>query len=474
LDYRICFQILPGAVTGTPNDHFQETESTPMQSKRGLVAVFLIAVLGCCTVWARQAAAPAQGQQGAGQGAGRGGATVQRSPEILQDGRVTFRLSAPNAASVVVRNTTGGYADWPGGNDVAMSKNDQGVWSTIVGPLKSEYYIYVFVVDGVQAFDPQNVFHMRVGTRYGNSLRIPGARTADYGVNDVPHGTVSQVWYSSPSLNLTRRMYVYTPPGYETANARYPVFFLLHGGGGDEDAWTNLGRAPQILDNLIAQGKAKPMIVVMTNGNPNQVASPDYVAPLQGGGRGAGSPGQGGAQAGSAMAGSGMIDFPKSVVADLIPFVDKVYRTIPDRENRAIAGLSMGGGMTLYAAFNNLDKFAWVGTFSAGLPPMPGVGVPIDPPPNAAKLRGPDINRSIDTKKLAELLPQLESGANARLRLFYVAIGAEDGLITAHTAFKSLLKEKGVNVTIVEMEGYGHEWPFWRICLHDYAARLFR
>jgi enterochelin esterase-like enzyme len=280
-------------------------------------------------------------------------------------------------------------------------------------------------------------------------------------VNDVPHGTVAQVWYPSPMLKLTRRLYVYTPPGYETGKARYPVFYLLHGGGGDEGDWTNLGRAPQILDNLIAQGKAKPMIVVMTNENSNRIASPDFVA----------AP----AQQGNPMQGQAMLTFPKSIVTDLIPFIDRAYRTLPNRENRGIAGLSMGGAMTLLTAFNNLDKFAWVATFSAGLPPMPGVAVPINPPlPNASSLRGPDVNNTIDKQKLAELLPQLNASANARLRLFYVSIGAEDGLITAHNAFKGLLEEKGVNAMTTELHGYGHEWAFWRIALHDLAPRLFQ
>lgn len=387
-----------------------------------------------------------------------------RSPEISPEGTVTFRLSAPNASTVLVRNTSGGFADWPGGNEVAMTKGENGVWSATIGPLKPEYYIYVFVVDGVQALDPQNVIHVRDGQRYGNALRVPGEFTSGYGVNDVPHGTLHLVWYPSPALKLTRRLYVYTPPGYETGAARYPVFYLLHGGGGDEDAWTALGRAPEIMDNLIAQGKAKPMIVVMTNENANQVAAPNYVAP-----RPAGGPGTG-----SAMQGAAMLAFPKSIVTDLIPFIDRAYRTLTGRENRAIAGLSMGGGMTLLAAFNNLDSFAWVGTFSAGLPPMPGVAVKIPPPANAANLRGPDITNTIDKEKLAALLPQLNAEANAKLRLFYVGIGTQDGLITAHNAFKELLKDKGVKATIVEKEGYGHEWAFWRISLQDLAPRLFQ
>jgi enterochelin esterase family protein len=451
-----------------------------MQLRSRFVVTALLGAAFCAgAAFAQQPAPQAAGQQNAGRGGGRGGLAV-RSPEIMPDGKVTFRLSAPNAASVIVRNTTGGFADWPGGNEVTMTKGDNGVWSATIGPLKPEYYVYVFVVDGAQALDPQNVFHVRDGTRYGNSLRIPGDLTADYAVNDVPHGALSLVWYPSPTLKLTRRLYVYTPPGYETSTARYPVFYLLHGGGGDEDAWTNLGRAPEIMDNLIAQGKAKPMIVVMTNENSNQIASPDYVSPPGRGGPGPGAQapqggrGAGAAPPGNPMQGSAMLDFPKSIITDLIPFIDKAYRTVPDRESRAIAGLSMGGGMTLLAAFNNLDKFAWVGTFSAGLPPMPGVAVPIAPPPNAANLRGPDVSNTIDKQKLAALLPQLNASANAQLRLFYVAIGAEDGLITAHNAFKELLNEKGVSAMIVETHGYGHEWPFWRISLRDFAPKLFQ
>ncbi|AMY09238.1 Carbohydrate acetyl esterase/feruloyl esterase precursor [Luteitalea pratensis] len=257
-----------------------------------------------------------------------------------------------------------------------MTRGEDGVWSATIGPLKPEYYVYVYVVDGVQTLDPQNIFHVRDGRRYGNALRIAGEFTRNYAVNDVPHGTVSLVWYPSPALKMTRRLYVYTPPGYETGTARYPVLFLLHGGGGDEDAWTALGRAPQIMDNLIAQGKAKPMIVVMTNENANQTAAPDFV-PAPPPAPGSGNP----------MQGTAMLDFPTSIITDLVPFVDQAYRTLPDRENRAIAGLSMGGAMTLLAAFNNLDTFAWVGIFSAGLPPMPGVRVQIAPPPNAASLR---------------------------------------------------------------------------------------
>jgi enterochelin esterase-like enzyme len=386
---------------------------------------------------------------------------------------VTLRLAAPNAVSVKAVNTSGGFlGDWPQGNSLDMVRDAQGVWSVTIGPLKAEYYTYVFNVDGVNALDPRNTFTSRDGVRYSSALRIRGDFSANYGVSEVPHGTVSLVWYPSPSLNLTRRMYVYTPPGYETSGStRYPVFYLLHGGGGDEDAWTNLGRAPEILDNLIAQGKAKPMIVVMTNGNANQKASQDFVPapPPAGGPAGAAARGAGGP-----APGAGILLFPKSLVTDVIPHVDKVYRTKADRENRAIAGLSMGGAQTFYAAFNNLDKFAWVGALSGGFPLLPGVAVPIPPPENAAKLRGPDVSNTIDPEKLTALLPQLNAKANSQLRLLYVAIGADDGLITTHGALKEILKSKGVHAMIVETPGYGHEWAFWRVALSDLAPRLFQ
>ena len=416
----------------------------------GAPAVLLVSTI----VLAQQPPVAGQSGRGAGQQA-----TV-RSPEIMPDGTVTFRLAAPIASSVVVRNTTGGYADWPDGNEAAMKKDEQGVWSVTIGPLKPEFYTYAFVVDGVQALDPRNVTISRDGTRYSSALRLAGEKTANYQVNDVPHGTVSLAWYPSPSLNLTRRMYVYTPPGYEASGTtRYPVFYLLHGGGGDEDAWTTLGRAPEILDNLIAQGKAKPMIVVMTNGNASQRASQDFVSATA-----PAAPGPG----------ARILDFPRSLVADVIPFVDRTYRTRPDRENRAIAGLSMGGAQTLYAAFNNLDTFAWVGALSGGFPLLPEVAVPIPAPENAGRLRGPDVTRSIDPEKFLALHPQLNASANSQLRLFYLAIGTEDGLISTHATLKQILKSKGVNATIVETPGYAHEWAFWRVALSDLAPRLFQ
>ena len=385
------------------------------------------------------------------------------SPEVTAAGMVTFRLLAPNASAVSVRNTSGGYADWPQGNDVAMVRDAQGIWSATVGPLPAEYFTYVFAVDGVAALDPSNVLKMRDGARYGSSLRIPGAGSALYDVNEVPHGALAQVWYQSPRLGFARRMCVYTPPGYETTDARYPVFYLLHGGGGDEDAWTTMGRAPQILDNLIAQGLARPTIVVMTNGNADQRASRDHVP----------NPALAAGGPPPSVRGAYVPAFPESLVGDVIPFVDRTFRTIPDRDFRAIAGLSMGGAQTFYTAFNNLDQFAWVASFSGGFPLLPGIAVDIQPPANAALLRGPDISRSIDPQKYLQMHPQLDAGVNSRLRLLYLTIGTMDGLITTHGVMKQLLAARGVKYTLVEVPGHAHEWRFWRIALADLAPRLF-
>jgi enterochelin esterase family protein len=340
-----------------------------------------------------------------------------------------------------------------------MVKDAQGVWSATVGPLAPEFWIYTFTVNGVAMLDPRNINTRRNALRIENTLLMPGPASADYAVHAVPHGTVSLQWYPSPTVGTTRRAYVYTPPGYERGTDRYPVLYLLHGGSGDEDAWSACGRATQILDNLIAQGRATPMIVVMPNGNTTRVAAPDHV-PAPPALPANQDPGR-------------FAKFPESLVRDLVPFIDQAYRTRVDRDSRAIAGLSVGGAQTLYAAFNHLDQFAWVAAFSGGYPVMPGVAIDVPPPANAASLKGPDLTRSIDPQKFAALLPQLDAAANARLRLLYVSIGTADTLITAHQVLTQVLREKGVRFTLQEFPGYIHEWPVWRVSLRDLLPRLF-
>jgi enterochelin esterase family protein len=275
------------------------------------------------------------------------------SPEVQADQKVTFRLNASQATQVTISG------EWmPGfGASELLIRNDTGLWSVTVGPLKPELYGYVFTVDGVRMIDPNNVQVRRDGTRYESFFIVPGPESDLYmHKNDVTHGTLTKAWYSSASLGINRRLYVYTPPGYETGTQKYPVFYLLHGAGGDEDAWVTMGRTLQIMDNLIAQGKALPMIVVMTNGNAGQAgAQNDIPLPAD--------------QARMSMAEFRKYAgrFEESLVKDIIPFIDKNLRTYADKDHRAIAGLSMGGAHTQTITFNNPGLFNFIGVFSAGV-----------------------------------------------------------------------------------------------------------
>lgn len=386
------------------------------------------------------------------------GSRPVRVPEVLEDGKVTFRLEAPAAAEVVLVNTTSGCCnEWPQGNELPMAKGQDGVWSLTIGPLAPEFYTYAYMVDGVRVLDPETPLVTRDGRNYSSRLELSGAKTRNYELHDVPHGVVSHVWAPWPSLGITKRMTVYTPPGYETVNQRYPVLYLQHGGGGDEDAWAELGRAPEILDNLIAAGLAEPMIVVMNNIYFDQEAARNYVPQTT-------PPG------GS----TDPLKFPPAYTKDLIPFVDSTYRTIANAEHRAIAGLSRGGMYTLAIAFNDIEYFGWVGTFSAGLPLFPGVEVQVPPPENAAELRGSNSTRSLDKQKFLAHLPDLRVSANEQLNLFYVGIGSRDGLVTSHRALKGILDSEGIDVVYHEVAGYGHEWPYWRVALQDFVPRLFQ
>jgi enterochelin esterase family protein len=376
-----------------------------------------------------------------------------KSPELAPDGKVTFRILLPNASTVSVSGT------YPIGT-VPMTRNVQGIWSASIGPLKPELYSYSFTVDGAAVLDPANIRVVRDGRRFSSVFRIPGQVSDLYQIRDVPHGSVAEVWYNSPSLHLRRRMMVYTPPAYDASTNRYPVLYLLHGGGGDENNWDELGHASEILDNLIAQGKIRPMIVVMPNANEDQIASPSLV-PVTG-------------DANYSESTPAILLFPESIVKDLVPYVDRIYRTNPDRDNRAIAGLSRGGAQALYTALHHLEQFAWYGGFSGGYSLLPGTLVTIPMPADVARLRGPHPNHTIDPAKFAQLNPTLGSRLNKDMRLFYVAIGTDDALIATHESFKSLLKSKEVKYSLLEVPGYGHEWGLWRIALADFLPRLFQ
>ena len=354
------------------------------------------------------------------------------SPEIHENKTVTFRIKAPKAVKVQVLGDflSKGVAD--------LVENKEGVWEyTTPEPLAPELYSYAFVVDGLKVNDPNNVYMIRDVATVNNIFIVGGERADLYKVNKVPHGSVSKVWYHSPSLGIDRRMTVYTPAGYETSGKRYPVFYLLHGMGGDENAWSELGRAAQILDNLIAQGKSEPMIVVMTNGNADLEAAPGesslgYMPPTT--------------RLGKTMEGSFETHFP-----EVVKFIDKNYRTKANKKNRAIAGLSMGGFHSLHISKQYPDMFDYVGLFSAAI--MPGK--------NATS----PIYKDMEGK--------LKLQFAKKPVLYWIAIGKTDFLYKANREYRKLLDEKGYPYEYFENED-GHIWRNWRIYLTEFTPRLFK
>ena len=355
------------------------------------------------------------------------------SPEINADKTVTFRVRAPKAITVQV---TGDCIE---GRTADMTEKD-GVWEyTTPAPVAPEMYTYNFIIDGQRTLDMNNVAVNRDVASLTNILLVtePGARSDLYAVHDVPHGTVSRIWYHSDYEGINRRMTVYTPAGYETSGKRYPVFYLLHGIGGDEEAWITQGRTAQVLDNLIAQGKAQPMIVVMTNGNIAMEAAPletstGYNVPSMG--------------LPKTMEGSFETAFP-----EIVKFIDKTYRTIPQKRSRAIAGLSMGGFHSKFISQNNPDMFNYIGLFSAA------IGVT-------------DANISPiyqdNDKKLATLFSKKPA-------LYWIGIGNEDFLFKNNTDYRKFLDEHHYPYTYMETGG-GHIWRNWRIYLTEFVPLLFK
>ena len=355
------------------------------------------------------------------------------SPEIHENQTVTFRLRAPKAVKVQVTGDflSKGVAD--------LVENKEGVWEyTTPEPLKPELYGYNFVVDGLKMYDPSNVYLIRDVSTITNVFIIGGDRADLYKVNDVPHGTVSKVWYDSPALGMDRRLTIYTPAGYEMSGKRYPVFYLLHGMGGDENAWSELGRATQILDNLIAQGKAEPMIVVMTNGNAALEAAPGESS--------LGWEAQPTFQLPKTMEGSFETHFP-----DVVKFVDKHYRTKANKKNRAIAGLSMGGFHSLHISKQYPDMFNYVGLFSAAI--MPG--------------------KNVESPIYQDMEGKLATQFAKKPALYWIAIGKTDFLYKANAEYRKLLDEKGYPYEYFENED-GHIWKNWRIYLSEFVPRLFK
>ena len=371
------------------------------------------------------------------------------SPVVNQDNSVTFNLIAPEAQKVQITGDflppktleyQGNSYDIPGVVDLVKDAN--GTWSYTSGVLKPELYTYNMIVDGVKIIDPLNVYNIRDVNNLFSVLLIGGDQRADlYKVNKVAHGTVSKVWYESPTAGLTRRLTVYTPAGYETSGKEYPVFYLLHGMGGDENAWSELGRAAQILDNLIAQGKAEPMLLVMTNGNISQEACPGETSE--------------GFKAPSMMLPKTMEGSFETAFPDVMKFVEKTYRVKKDKAHRAIAGLSMGGFHSLYISINNPDLFDYIGLFSAA----------VDPQRNGNGQGHPEIyaNRNEKIDQLFSKNP----------KLFWIGIGKTDFLYKSNSNLRALLDSKKHKYTYLETEG-GHIWRNWRIYLTEYAPLLFK
>ena len=414
------------------------------------------------------APSPAQSSKCAPQGtpgAWQAGNQPVQSPLLSADGRVTLRLCAPEASTVRV------FGDWDAGVSMgaALKMDGQGVWSVSFGPLKPDLYTYWFVVDGVKAIDPGNVHSASDAARIASYFIVakPGTDSVLYQNSEVPHGEMSTLWYSSKSVASPRRALVYTPPGYRGGSEHYPVLYLLHGWGGDENEWTDLGRLTQIMDTMLSEKKIVPMIVIMPNGHHDRHAIPDISPPLSLAELAPLPP------KGYDITPS-VTEIAKSVVDDLVPYVDAHFRTIPDSSSRAIAGLSMGGGQAAYIGLNHPDLFAWVASFSGAIISWPGAMISAQAQlPRATA--GPVIPQyKLNPEAISKNVPGLNESINTKLQLLYISCGLDDGLITSNRDFEQWLTEHKVNFVQREVPGYAHVWSFWRRSLVDLAPMLFR
>lgn len=380
-------------------------------------AIALMSFAFCFSTLGMAQAPPAA----AGRGAGRGAPDTLVSPEVHADRTVTFRVRAPQASDVKLTGDWMATPEAATGGTMNMTKDAAGVWSVTSPPLEASVHLYFFTVDGIAMADPVNP-KIKLRTRTSASLvEVPGDPAPVWQTQDVPHGSVDWNWQHSAVYNDTHEFFVYLPPGYEKGNTRYPVLYLVHGSGDTAAGWTMAGAANIILDNLIAQKKAAPMIVVM--------------------------PFNGGTPAAPPAAGS--TAFEGYMLKELMPFVDAKYRTAPGRKNRAMAGLSAGGAATYNVGLKHLEIFSQLGMFSAA-----GGG-------------GGDF---------ATRYPQLVSdpkGTNTRLTVFWIGCGQQDPLDTAAKTFDASLTKLQIKHTFMDREG-GHVWPVWRWCLSQFAPLLFK
>jgi enterochelin esterase-like enzyme len=355
-----------------------------------------------------------------------------KSIEVADDLKVTFRIYAPKATEVSVSGDFG-----TGGK---LAKDDQGIWSITVGPLPADYYTYTFNVDGVRTIDPKNPVVKQGISSLESTFLVPG-KDAEFEVTrDVPHGQTHIDWYRSSTLDSARTMRVYTPPGYDANSDKYPVLYLLHGGGDDDLGWSTVGRAGFILDNLIAEKKAAPMLVVMPNGSLPRPANLPSLTP--------GTPPSPEVRAAMAAAQNRFTD---ELLKEVIPYVEKHYRVISNPDNRAIAGLSMGGGQTLRVATTHPDHFAYFAVWSAGL--FGG---------NAA-----------DFEKRNESFFNQSDAINKNVKLFSISVGDKDFALNGSKSLAELLEKHGIKHEL-HVSGGGHTWINWRHYLHELAPKLFR
>ena len=368
------------------------------------------------------------------------------SPRIYPDRRVSFELLAPGAHSVQVAGGDGlGHGPFP------MTESADGVWRVTLPPVVPGFHYYWFILDGVEVNDPASRTYFGYGKEV-SGLEVPDPQGDFYAVKTVPHGQVREKWYWSKVTGAWRRAFVYTPPGYDRSpTRRYPLLILQHGYGEDETGWTRQGKAQFILDNLIAAGRAKPMIVVMDRGYGNKPGTPELHL---------------GPDTTAREVGRAFGAFEEVVLRDLIPMMDASYRTIPDREHRAMAGLSMGGMETLYIALHHQDTFAYIASLSGPIMQDPDSSQPLD-----AEFRAP-----FDVGTAYGGIFADASRFNQRVRLLWLGVGTEEpaafrpGIVAAANA----LREHGVHLVYFVSPGTAHEWQTWRRDLNDLAPRLFR
>ena len=345
------------------------------------------------------------------------------SPEIHSDNRVVFRLRAPNAKEVAV-SIEGSAQPLP------MQKDDQGVWSVTSDPLAADFYGYSFQVDGVTNFDPSNHAIKPNFLYRASELHIPGPPSLTWETNDIPHGELHHHFYKSGIVGDHRDYYVYTPPGYDPRGKQtYPVLYLLHGYSDDASGWSAVGRANFILDNLIATGKAKAMLIVMPLG----YGEPNILEPNSGAFRD------------RSITDRNFNKFREALTTEVMPLVESEYRVDKGRTARAIAGLSMGGAESLLTGLNTLDKFAWIGAFSSG-------GF---------------------TPEFEKEFPNLDAKSNSQIKLLWIACGTEDRLIEINRQFRLWLDSNNITHADIETSGM-HTWMVWRRNLTDFAQLLFR